>query len=384
MKAGIRNHHRLALMALVLATLFACNDLERPSLLPYLLAPGANRIGVVSSDLGSAGRFSTMTLEGIPQLASVNIHSDAVARCRDGRIVVVNRLNRDNIQILNPNAFFAVEREFSVGAGTNPHDYAPVSANKAFVTLYERGELLIVDPLTGLPTGAVNLAAYADADGIPEMSGLHLENGRLFVALQRLDRNNVVLTFPPTDYSTLLEIDVTTNTVLAEHRPDATNPFGRLRRVEVFGQPHLILVTPGGFGPSYPANGGVQLFNLSLRTFRPGFIYSEVEAGGDILDVIIKNDTTAYATVLFADAGSAVVRFDPSTGRTVSRLVFFPGTAGGFNSGMTLAPDGRLFISDTSFTSPGVLIFDTNQGDRRLTPLPVSVGLRPTDLIYIP
>lgn len=53
-------------------------------------------------------------------------------------------------------------------------------------------------------------------------------------------------------------------------------------------------------------------------------------------------------------------------------------------AGMLLTDDGRLYLGDSSYTEPGISIYDTNAGDLKLTPFPVPIGLRPTDLVYIP
>jgi hypothetical protein len=370
--------------AICTATLCACQDIEQPDLLPaLLLGSGSGRIGVVSSDLGGAGRFTTLSAEGVPQISFTSIHGDATARYQDGRVYIVNRLGRDNIQVLNPAVFYLTELEFSTEAGSNPHDIALVGPGKAFITRYERSTLWLANPATGQFLALIDLAAFADADGIPEMSGLFAHDGSVYVAVQRLDRNSVLATFPPTDYSALIEIDGTTGSVVAEHRLPLKNPFGKLRSVTIFGQPHLIVATPGGIGAAYGLDGGVAAFNLITKSYRPGNLYTEVAAGGDILDVVVKNDTVGYASVLNHDLSTAVQRFDPSTGARVVQLAYYPASAG-FVAGMLLAPDGRLYVADARSGQSGVAIYDTGQGDRLLTPMPIDVGLQPTDLVYVP
>jgi DNA-binding beta-propeller fold protein YncE len=65
-----------------------------------------------------------------------NIHSDAVARFIDGKVFIINRLNRDSVLILNPANGFLPEAEYSVGKGNNPQDIVKVNDNKAYITLY--------------------------------------------------------------------------------------------------------------------------------------------------------------------------------------------------------------------------------------------------------
>ena len=69
----------------------------------------------------------------------------------------------------------------------------------------------IVDPLEGAFLGAISLAAFADADGLPEMQRLAHVNGRVFVSLQRLDRD---LFFSPTDSSQVVVVDAATDALV--------------------------------------------------------------------------------------------------------------------------------------------------------------------------
>ena len=359
-----------------------CKDIERPSLIGQLLTGSHNRLGIVSSDLSGSGRFSLMSPEGIPQVNSVNIHSDAVARYYNNKVYIVNRLGRDNIQVLNPDILYVTEREFSVGQGVNPHDIAFAANDRAFISLYERDYIQVANPVASALGGNISLAAYADADGIPEASAIFVEGNFLYVALQRLDRNAGTGIFPPTAYSLLVEIDINTGQVVNSIQTPYTNPFGRFRRVELFGQPHLVIPMAGKIGVQSEQDGGVFAFNLSTRSFQPGALYSEIIAGGDILDVVIKNDSQGYAVVHFPDNSAALQRFNPTTGAREATLLFLP-ASGGYVAGLELGPNGYLYVAEAGYTDPGVVIYDTNS-DVRLTPLAVPVGLRPADLVYIP
>ena len=94
------------------------------------------------------------------------IHSDAIAHWYDGLVYVVNRTPADNIQVLDPGASFSTIRQYSTGNGTNPQDIAFRSPTKAYIPLYERNEILIMDPTTGAHEGIIDLSAFADADGL--------------------------------------------------------------------------------------------------------------------------------------------------------------------------------------------------------------------------
>ena len=133
--------------------LYCKNDIQRPSILSLFLPQGGSdveKLGVVSTDFSSGGRFSmidTSSLVALPTLSY--IHSDAVVRFYNQKIYIVNRLNRDSILILNPLLGYLPLQEFSMGSGSNPQDIAVVNDSKAYVSLYNRTYLAVVDLNTG-------------------------------------------------------------------------------------------------------------------------------------------------------------------------------------------------------------------------------------------
>lgn len=360
-------------------------DIELPPLYTLIIGSGqSQRVGVVSSDLGPAGRFSTITEDGLPiPGAYVNIHSDAEAFYYQNKIYILNKLNRDNLQIINPGIANLTEAEFSLGNKSNPQQIAFVNNERAFISLYSRSEILIVNPKIGQITGSIPLGQYADADGVVEVNGLYYYKGKLYVFLQRLDRNSSAAIWPPTDYSLILEIESDSGTVLAEYKTLATNPIGNPIFTNLFGEPHLVYACPGFQGYNFQLDGGVEAFNLNTKQIRNPFLIAETTVKGDILDVAIKNDTTGYINVQYQDFSSAIIKFNPSNGQIIQQLAFYP-ASGGYVSGMMLSPNGYLYIGDASFSAPGVMIYNTNQDDRKLFPTPVNIGLRPTGFVWIP
>ncbi len=369
--------------------LTGCQDIARPDITSLLFSSvsGGDKIGIVSSDLSSTGRFSVMSLDGFQTSFYVNVHSDAIARNYRSRVFVVNRLGRDNVQVLNPLAGYFTEAEVSMGSGSNPHDIA-FSGGRAFVTRYQSTDVRVFTD-TLVPLGGVDLGYLAETtsaggapDGLPELSSVYAYNGRVYVTVQRLDRNHPLLAYAPSDASYLVEIDAASLTVTGVFTFQSTNPFGKLKLVNFQGVDHLVISTPARLGFNFAIDGGVEAFNLQTRSFRSGFLYSEATAGGDILDVVIKNDTTGYAVVEYADFSISLQRFNPLTGAFIGQLAYYPASFG-FFSGLELSPDGRLYAGDVGFTTPGVRIFDTNAGDLQIGLVPIQGGLRPIDLLYI-
>jgi hypothetical protein len=138
------------------------------------------------------GDFSTGLLEVGEEAAGgatrrfATVHSDAVVRGIDAGWLVVNRLLMDAVRLYAPDD--PVPRwEVSVGPGTNPHD-AALCGGRLWVTRYEHRALVEIDPVSGELVGELDLGAWADDDGVPEMSDAIVAGDRLAVGLQRLRR----------------------------------------------------------------------------------------------------------------------------------------------------------------------------------------------------
>lgn len=376
-----------------------CNEIKRPPLESILLnsllvVPGAGleRVGVVTSDFGTSGKFTVINPDAqlaIPTVA--NIHSDAVARFIDGKIFIINRLNRDSILILNPTTGFIPEAEYSVGKGNNPQDIAKVNDNKAYITLYNSRNLLVVNPYSGAFIRNIDLGVYAETtslgiagpDGIPEMSQMYLEGSSLFIQLQRLDRNDPSGIPTPNSDSLLLELNVNTDTIVKTYVFKSRNPTSRIQKITLGGETFLAMCAPNRLGFISKQDGGIIAFSLTTKTFRNNFLYAETDAGGDILGMQIKDENEGYASVLDASFNKSIQQFNPTTGQRIKTILNFPASAGNI-SGLLLTKSGRLYMGDGSFSNPGVVIFDTTKADKpRLTQTNIDVGLRPFDLVEL-
>lgn len=375
-----------------------CEDIKRPPLESILLnsllvIPGTGeRVGVITSDFGTSGKFTVINPElqiSIPTIA--NIHSDAVAKFIDGKVFIINRLNRDSILILDPMYGFFPESEYSVGKGNNPQDIVKANENKAYITLYNSRNLLVVNPYSGAFIKNIDLGMYAETnslgmagpDGIPEMNQMYLDGTSLYIQLQRLDRNDPSGIPSPNSDSLLLELDVNTDTTVQTYTIQSRNPISKMEKMEIDGDSYLVMCAANRLGFISKLDGGIVAFNLRTKTFLNQFLYSESTAGGDILAMQIKNETEGYASILDSSFNKSIQQFNPITGQRVQTILNFSATAGNI-SGLLLTKSGKLYVGDGSFSRPGVLIFDTIKLDKpRFTQSSIDVGLRPFDLIEI-
>lgn len=355
-------------------------------LVPVLAALGAATSAVsAQSDLfvtttdyqsGSAAFLALGATEAEVNL--LNVHSDAVARYHNGRIYVINRLGQDNVLVLDPNNLRTPLLQFSTGNGTNPQDIAIIAPDKAYLSRYDSAELLIVNPQTGAERGTVDLSAFADADGLPEMSAMVQVGTRVYVACQRLDRNGG---FTPVGDSYLAVIDTGTDALVDMDpgvdgvqgiRLAAANPYS------VVAVGHRIIISElAGFGD---LEGGIEVIDADTGTSH-GLVITETQLGGDVTALAMVDQESGYAIVSDANFANFVKPVDL---KTIAVGAALEGHSHGFTP--DLAIDGkRLIVADRgTFDNPdaaGLLIYDVITGI--LSAGPISTGLPPSSIAVL-
>ena len=372
--------------------LYCKNDIQRPSILSLFLPQGGSdveKLGVVSTDFSSGGRFSmidTSSLVALPTLSY--IHSDAVVRFYNQKIYIVNRLNRDSILILNPLLGYLPLQEFSMGSGSNPQDIAVVNDSKAYVSLYNRTYLAVVDLNTGQIYKKIDLAVYSETfstsssgiDGKPEMAKMIIYENILYLQLQRLDRNDISGFPSPNTDSYIIKINIITDEIISVIKTLYPNPFGKMQKITLGSENFIAVCLPARLGYISQLDGGIGALNIATGEFRTSPLYSEKDAGGDILDMVIKTETEGYAYVLDSSFNKSIQRFNPSSGVKTGTLATYSSNLGNI-SGLVLSQSGKLFLGSADYNNPGITVFETANGElRQITASPISVGLRPFDL----
>jgi hypothetical protein len=303
------------------------------------------------------------------------VHSDALARAFSGRVYVVNRLNADNIQIIDPQQSYTTpaNAQVSVGNGTNPQDIAFVSATKAYVSRLGRtaASLLILNPTTLATLGERELRSLIkpnDLDGTPEPSFMLVNNGLLYVTLQHLDE--LATLFPPLAPGEIVVIDPVTDSIVKVIQLPFMNPFSQLRFSPTLKR--ILVSCVGFFGVQ---DGGIVAIDPTTNAVDPNMSITEAALGGDITDFEVVSSTKAFAIVTDANFSSFLVTFNPSTGQ---RLTTVLGPLDVSLSQMAINSRNELYVAvtDTTTTTPGVRVFDTVT-DRDLIPGPLNVGQLP-------
>lgn len=324
---------------------------------------------------GGVGSYSTVDLSTRSVTRDIRrggVHSDALARVFGGRIYVVNRLNADNIQIIDPQQGFTTpaNAQVSVGNGTNPHDIAFASATKAYVSRYERtSSLLILNPTTLQPGGEVELRTLIkanDRDGSPEADTMLVHNGLLYVVLGHLDTQQF---FTPIAPGEVAVIDPATDRIVRVIQLPCTNPFSELRFSPTLRR--ILVSCVGNFGAN---DGGIVAIDPATHTIDPSLGITEAAIGGDVTAFDIVSSTKGFAIVSDATFANFLVTFNPSTGQRLN-TVLGPGM-NFFHLAINSRNELYLAVADTRTTTPGLRIFDTIS-DRDLVGGTLNVGQLP-------
>ena len=293
-----------------------------------------------------------------------------------GRVYVVNRLDADNIQIIDPQQGYTTpaNAQVSVGNGSNPQDIAFVNATKAYVSRYGRTtpSLLILNPTTLATLGERDLRSLIkpnDRDGTPEPAFMLINNGLLYVALQHLDE--LASLFPPIAPGEVAVIDPVTDNIVTVIQLPFTNPFSQLRFSPTFRR--ILVSCVGFFGVN---DGGIVAIDPTTNTVDPTMRITEAALGGDITDFEIVSSTKAFAVVLDENFESALVTFNPSTGQRLTTTVLGPRGVSIRQIAINSRDELYVAVSDETTTTPGVRVFDT-VSDRDLIPGPLNVGQLP-------
>jgi hypothetical protein len=225
--------------------------------------------------------------------------------------------------------------------------------------------------LTGKHLGTVDLSAYADDDGNPDVTWLYSLHGKVY-ALLALLRD-----FKPTGESLVLVIDGLTGEIEDAVSLTHTNPSGKLRYNEALE--HFVLIETGGFSSLDGADelDGIVEYLDPATLEVSGPVITSKALGGDIIDAVIVSETKGFAIV---EKGrddtllTELVTFNPKTG---GKLESIRESSTWAFSALELTPDRtELWLADRKRTRPGIRIFDAETNDE-LTDDPIDVGLPP-------
>lgn len=249
---------------------------------------------------------------------------------------------------------FQVYDEGRAPGTANPRDAAFASDGTLWITRYAQPTLLILD-LEKKTRATVDLTAFADGDGVPDMSAIAIEGDTAYVALRRLDKG-----FSTTkNDSTIVAIDVKTRVARPFVTLPAKNPVDKFRR---HGR-ELWLSCIGGPLDKVP-DTSAALVRIDLAAATAKVVLDAKSAGGFIPAFDLVDDATGYAIVAAfgGDNPTSVVRFDPSRGVLLDATPWTRTTGYSLWDLNALPATGLLLVADRSKDAPGLRILSTRDG----------------------
>ena len=305
----------------------------------------------------------------------VDVAGDAVVRSQNGYIFILNRFGFDNVTVLSATDPQEVLAQFSTGNGSNPQDILIIEGQKAYVTVLQRSEMLVVDFLAGEITDQIDLSVFADdADGIPEATHLIPLGDQVLVMCQRLDQTTEL--WDPAGPGCLAVIDAVNDAVV-----DANPSTAEVDPIWLtFGNPTSwartltsLLVTCVGNWSLYD-DGALLLVDPTGQTIPVSFVI-EPDVNGNLYEVAATANAV-YVAVSYADWTCAVLPYYSEPG-TVGQAL--SGTSGGYIPDM-VADGPILYIADQgTFAAPelaGLILVDADTDS--FVCGPVETGLPPS------
>jgi hypothetical protein len=249
--------------------------------------------------------------------------------------------------------------------GINPQDIAVDADGRLWIARFERPTVVILEP-DGSFSGAVDLSPYADADGLPETSAVHISGDRAYVTIERLDR---CAGWSATGSGMIVEIDVATRKVVGSIELGGANPFGRLVTAPWDLSGNTVAVALAGDILAIDDGDAAAIVDLANGT-STGF-GRESELDGSVVEVVLAAPEEAYVIVSNPDDptinATSVVRIDPRTGQPSAKLLDSRTESnpdGGFcHRGLAVVGD-HVLVGSKVPCETGVMVLDRQSGQQ--------------------
>jgi hypothetical protein len=225
--------------------------------------------------------------------------------------------------------------------------------------------LLVFEP-DGTLRAEVDLASFADGDGIPDMSAIAIVDGVAYVALRRLENGVGTRTNKPQ----IVAIDVKTRAASSFVELPVKNPGTKLLRqggtlwLSCMGAPSA----KDALGnPDPDRDAGLVRIDLAARTATVAL--SADAAQGFVTAFALDDENTGYALVggFDGDHPTSLVRFDPTAGKLLDATPWAR-TSGAQLSDLTMmttsAGDALLLVADGTDYAPGLRVLSARDGAR--------------------
>ncbi len=313
--------------------------------------------------------------------------SDIGVSARGEHYYLYERYNADSVKkvdLSNPGVF---EWDYSTNqAGdsesSNPYTLVFASDEKAYLMRYGSAKAWIVDPTArtqgAFKIGELDLSAYipADSTGVPNMAAGAIVDGKLFIAMQRLDSS-----YQPTNTGYVAVFDTETDQEI-----DTGMGENGLKGIPLIGHnPMAVLYHPdlglliqnqGGYTPDY--TGGIDV--IDPETYAIEQRLDDNAQTGLVGSMVVVDQDTGFYLAYSGWQDIALKAFNPSTGDVGDTVA---GLSGKDLRALALGPQGNLWIGDATSSNPGLRVVEVDSGNQRdfiaTTLLPIDIAFAKED-----
>jgi hypothetical protein len=287
----------------------------------------------------------------------------------------LGRFQADNITKVDANApntpIWQYTTNDSGESDSNPYDLVFVSSTKAYLLRYGATKAWIVNPSTttqgGFKIGDLDLKAYADGDGLPEMAKGVIANGKLFIIMQRLDEDYY---FCPSNTPYVAVFDVETDTEIVTGKGEGSKkgiplPIKNPLTIQYVPENNKIYVQgigsyPGNCDPQYDYTGGIA--SIDPQTYVTEMVVDDgsakVHPYGSISGMLISSPAKGYFVGYDGWGDNTLYPFNPTTGAVGAALEDFKNVSiAGMESGTYLDKNAMMWVCNQ--TDGTVDIVDT-------------------------
>ena len=299
----------------------------------------------------------------------------------------MERTGANNVTKFDINAPDTVIWQYStegVDVGSNPHDLVFVSSEKAYLLRYGSDKVWIVNPSTtdedGFKIGELDLSSYADADGIPEMHSGVIVNGKIFIALQRLEWWTPTVTAYVAVFDIITDEEIETGKGEGGRKGiqlDIKNPGA----IQYLVENDTIYVQ--GSGSYFPVEYTGGIVSVNPTTYDTVLVLDDGtdtnHPYGQISGMAIASATKGYFIGYDGWGDNTLYSFDPSTGNVYGEVVDYlkNKNIAGMESGVYLDKNDMLWVCDA--TDAEIVILNTADDtiDEK-----ISTNLNPSRVVF--
>jgi len=266
---------------------------------------------------------------------------------------------------------------------SNPYSMVFVNDSKAYILRYGSKRAWIVNPSATTEAqfkiGELDLSAYADSDGIPEMSYGVVVNNKLYILMQRLEFWQATAAPYIAVFNTNTDTEIDTDPVnpgLKGIELDVRNPSSKIAYSD--GYLYAVGAPDSLFASGIPAGQGAGLQRIDTNTYQAEpILYS----GHNVTSIAVSSEQKVYLVEYIGWNNVALKELNASTGVVLAGNVAGIGDTSDRNiSDIAISTDGKLWAADSSLTDAGIYVIDTDANT--LEDGPISTDLNPINISF--